>query len=85
MKQVSVVTGYEFGGYAKKNAQLINFMNEWYHATGIPSDFVYTGKLFYAVKDMIQKGFFTSGSQLLIIHSGGLQGNSSLGDKVLTF
>jgi len=85
MKQVNVVPGYEFGGYAKKNAQLINCMNEWYHATGIPSDFVYTGKLFFAVSDLIKKGYFPANSRLLVIHSGGLQGNASLPAKTLVF
>ena len=77
--------GYHFGGYARQSPELFNFMNRWYHSTGIPADFVYTGKLFYAVTDMIHKGLFPPGSRLLIIHSGGLQGNCSLPPGVLDF
>jgi 1-aminocyclopropane-1-carboxylate deaminase len=76
---------YHFGGYAKHSAQLIHFMNEWYQLTGIPSDFVYTSKLFFAVKDLVCKNYFPRGSKLLIIHSGGLQGNQSLPNGTLIF
>jgi len=85
MQRVSVLTGYHFGGYAKKTKALIEFMNEWYQATHIPTDFVYTGKLFFAISDLIKKGYFPTGSQLLAIHSGGLQGNASLPSKTLVF
>jgi 1-aminocyclopropane-1-carboxylate deaminase len=60
-------------------------MNEFYSATGIPSDFVYTGKLFFAVNDLVAKGYFSPGSQILIIHSGGLKGNLSMSKGTLIF
>jgi len=84
-KAFDIIHDYHFGGYAKHKLALINFMNEFYRQTGIPSDFVYTGKLFYAIADLIQKGFFEKGSRLLLIHSGGLQGNISLGKGTLIF
>jgi 1-aminocyclopropane-1-carboxylate deaminase len=76
---------FHFGGYAKYQPQLLEFMNEFYKQTGIPTDFVYTGKLFYAVNDLIKQGFFKPGSKLLVIHSGGLQGNASLNKGTLIF
>ena len=76
---------YSFGGYAKYTPQLLQFMNEFYEATHIPSDFVYTGKLFYAVRELIQKDFFPRESKLLVVHSGGLQGNRSLPKGTLIF
>jgi 1-aminocyclopropane-1-carboxylate deaminase len=76
---------YHFGGYAKKNNELIQFMNYFFESTGIPSDFVYTAKLFYAVMDLLSKNYFPSRSRLLIIHSGGLQGNQSLPAGTLIF
>jgi 1-aminocyclopropane-1-carboxylate deaminase/D-cysteine desulfhydrase-like pyridoxal-dependent ACC family enzyme len=60
-------------------------MNEWYLHTGMPTDFVYTAKLFLAVIDLIKKGYFPAASRLLVIHSGGLQGNASLPAKTLLF
>ena len=85
-QRTSILTDdYHFGGYAKKNDTLLNFMNEWYDATGIPTDFVYTGKLLFAVIDLIKKDYFPDRSRLLVIHSGGLQGNKSLPLKTLRF
>jgi 1-aminocyclopropane-1-carboxylate deaminase len=84
-KRFSLIHDYHFGGYAKYPKQLIDFMNEWYHLTRIPSDFVYTGKLFFAVRDLLQKNYFPADSKLLIIHSGGLQGNHSLPKGTLIF
>lgn len=76
---------YHFGGYAKQSLTLINFMNDFYERTGITTDFVYTGKLFFAVEDLIKKNTFQKGSKLLVIHSGGLQGNTSLTPNKLHF
>jgi 1-aminocyclopropane-1-carboxylate deaminase len=80
-----VLSGYHFGGYARHPRELIDFMNEFHRETGVPSDIVYTGKLFYAFRDSILNNFFPSHSRLLIIHSGGLQGNHSLPPGVLNF
>ncbi|MGN7787159.1 1-aminocyclopropane-1-carboxylate deaminase/D-cysteine desulfhydrase [Niabella sp. 22666] len=76
---------YHFGGYAKQKPALLQFMNELFTATGIPTDFVYTGKLFYAVYDLINQNYFPIGSRLLLVHSGGLQGNLSLRKGTLIF
>jgi 1-aminocyclopropane-1-carboxylate deaminase len=84
-QQVRIVHDYHFGGYAKHKPELFSFMNELYRTTGIPSDFVYTGKLFYAINDLAAKDFFPPGSKLLLIHSGGLQGNRSLSKDTLIF
>lgn len=84
-KSFHVIHDYHFGGYAKYTKELIDFMNEFYSQTTIPSDFVYTGKLFYAVTDLVKNNFFQAGSKLLLIHSGGLQGNASLVRGTLIF
>ena len=67
-------TTYHFGGYAKFQPILIDFINDFYQETDIPLDPIYTGKLFYGVFDKIVKGFFPKGSKILAVHSGGLQG-----------
>lgn len=76
---------FHFGGYAKYNAALISFMNELYRQTNIPTDFVYTAKLFYGVGSLIQLNYFEPGKRIVIIHCGGLQGNLSLGKGTLIF
>ena len=80
-----LINDYTFGGYAKYQTALLRFMNEFYQDTGIPSDFVYTGKLFYAISALIDQNYFPPGSKLVIIHSGGLQGNRSLKPGSLIF
>ncbi len=80
-----VLFDYHFGGYARKNQELIRFMNELYRTETIPTDFVYTGKLLYAAFDLARNGYFPCGSAVLIIHSGGLQGNRSLPPGTLDF
>jgi 1-aminocyclopropane-1-carboxylate deaminase len=76
---------FHFGGYAKYTQELIHFMNDWFITTVIPSDFVYTAKLFYAFNALISENFFPKDSKVLLIHSGGLQGNNSLKKGTLIF
>ena len=76
---------YHFGGFGKVDPKLINFMNKLFNDTSVPSDFVYTAKLFYAIQDLAMRDHFPSDSRILVIHSGGLQGNRSLPVKTLSF
>ncbi len=85
IRNCRIIGDYHFGGYARKSPGLFKFMNELHGLTGIPTDFVYTAKLFYGTLDMIKKGLFPRDSRLLLIHSGGLQGNCSLEPGILTF
>ncbi len=75
---------YHLGGYAKKNTILFDFMDAFHREENIPLDFVYTGKLFFAFSDLTKQGYFPRGSRILLIHSGGLQGNRSMQSSVLT-
>jgi 1-aminocyclopropane-1-carboxylate deaminase len=85
LSRCRILPGWHFGGYARMSQELLDFMNRFYRETMIPSDFVYTGKLFFAVMEMIREHLFSPGSRLLIIHSGGLQGNRSLPSGALAF
>ncbi|MDI3321779.1 1-aminocyclopropane-1-carboxylate deaminase/D-cysteine desulfhydrase [Pinibacter soli] len=76
---------YHHGGYAKKTPVLIDFMNTFYQKTGIPTDFVYSGKLLFAVNELIKENYFPHNSSLLVIHCGGIQGNRSLPAGMLQF
>jgi 1-aminocyclopropane-1-carboxylate deaminase len=84
-KVFSFLHGYHFGGYAKHPQSLISFMHEFWETWQIPTDIVYTSKLMFAAKDMLQKNYFGPESRLLIIHSGGLQGNRSLPPNTFAF
>ena len=81
----TILHDYHFGGYAKHPAELIRFMCETWEAEELPTDIVYTSKLLYAVKELVSKPYFPAGSRLLVIHSGGLQGNNSLPPGILPF
>lgn len=73
------------GGYAKTTPSQIEFMNKLWEHNKIPTDIVYTGKVFYAVEQLLNQAYFKPDSKILIIHSGGLQGNRSLEKGVLVF
>jgi 1-aminocyclopropane-1-carboxylate deaminase len=83
--RLDLIEGYHFGGYAKTEPELFTFMNQFFHETGIPTDFVYTGKMVCAVKDLFAKNYFPPGSNILCLHTGGLQGNASLPPGTLNF
>ncbi len=85
LKQFKLIEEYHFGGYAKYTDELLGFMNWFYKDSLVASDFVYTGKLFYALNELLIKNYFPFGSKILAIHSGGLQGNNSLKKGTLIF
>ena len=72
-----LITDYHFGGYAKINEQLKQFMDQFYKKYLITLDPVYTSKLTFGVIDLISKGYFKPYSKILLIHTGGLQGLQS--------
>jgi 1-aminocyclopropane-1-carboxylate deaminase len=63
----------------------MDFMNEAWERWQLPTDIVYTSKLLFAIKDLVNKSYFPPGSKILVIHSGGLQGNNSLPPNTLAF
>jgi 1-aminocyclopropane-1-carboxylate deaminase len=81
----TIIHGYHFGGYAKHPPQLINFMTMAWNKYNVPTDIVYTAKTLYALQQMALNGHFAAGSKILMVHSGGLQGNVSLPAGVLPF
>ena len=67
-------TDYHFGGYAKTKPELLQFMQHFSASTGILLDPVYTGKMLFAVYDLVRRDYFSPGSKILAIHTGGLLG-----------
>jgi len=70
---------YHFGGYAKINEELIQFIKHFKKEHDIMLDAVYTGKMLYGLLQMIKQGHFKAGTKIIAIHSGGLQGNAGFG------
>ena len=77
-KPFTLLHSFHQGGYAKTNPALFAFMNQLWTLERIPTDIVYTGKLLFAVDSLLKENYFKAGSKILVIHSGGLQGNRSL-------
>ena len=74
---------WHFGGFGKWNDELIRFMNEFYETNNIPLDMVYTSKMMYGMQQMLLSGYFDKDAKVLCIHTGGLQGNASVQDKLV--
>jgi 1-aminocyclopropane-1-carboxylate deaminase len=74
----SVLTSYHHGGYAKVTEPLLAFLVEMQKTHNLPLDPVYTGKLLWAVREEVIKGRFSRGVTILALHTGGLQGASTL-------
>jgi len=79
----ALMDNWHFGGFARVNEELIAFMNDFYKENNIPLDMVYTAKMMYGVRDLLKKQYFNFEDRILCIHSGGLQGNSTIQQRLL--
>ena len=71
---------YHFGGYAKKNNDLIEFLKSFYKEYNLKLDPIYTGKAMFGLLDLIKKGQIKN-QKILFIHTGGLQGINGFEDR----
>jgi 1-aminocyclopropane-1-carboxylate deaminase len=78
-----LINDYVCGGYAKVNEELVQFINEFYSTQNIPLDAVYTGKMMMGILDLVAKDYFPKGSTILAIHTGGLQGNKGMSERLM--
>lgn len=65
---------YHFGGYAKVNPELVEFIISFREKHDIKLEPVYTGKMMYALYDLIKQDYFPKRAVILALHTGGLQG-----------
>ena len=72
---------YCLGGYAKVSSKLINFIYDFYENKNIALDAVYTAKMMMGIIDLILKNNFPKGSNILAIHTGGIQGNRGINQR----
>jgi 1-aminocyclopropane-1-carboxylate deaminase len=70
-----LIHDYPFGGFGKTTNDLFQFMEEFKTKTNITLDKVYTAKMMFGITDMLSKNVFARGAKILVIHTGGLQGN----------
>jgi 1-aminocyclopropane-1-carboxylate deaminase/D-cysteine desulfhydrase-like pyridoxal-dependent ACC family enzyme len=77
----SIINHWAFDGYAKFHPELASFKQRFENDFAIPLDHVYTVKLFYAVNQLLSQRKIEKGKTLLVIHSGGLQGDSAFEER----
>lgn len=65
---------YSFGGFAKHNQTLTEFINRFKATYHIQLDPLYTGKMLFGIFKMLENAQFKSDEKILAIHTGGLQG-----------
>jgi 1-aminocyclopropane-1-carboxylate deaminase len=70
----SLLTDCHHGGYGKAPPGLRQFCIDFVQETGVPIEPVYTGKLFYAARQMAEAGAFRADERIVAVHTGGLQG-----------
>lgn len=75
ISSLELICDYPFGGYAKVNDELKNFVSGFYQQTQIQLDLIYNGKMMFGLLDLIQKDHFPKNTRILAIHTGGVQGN----------
>lgn len=78
-----VCDDWHFGGFGKHTPELITFMNEFYTQHTIPLDIVYTAKMIYGLRTQISKNEYPADAKVLCIHTGGLQGNMSIQERLI--
>ncbi len=74
-------TAYHFGGYARTSPELTQFIGRFAAAEGILTDPVYTGKLFFALEDLLSQGRFAADEKIVVVHTGGLLGIWGMKEK----
>jgi 1-aminocyclopropane-1-carboxylate deaminase len=68
----SIKTDFHHGGYGKTSPALNKFIERFYQQHAIALDHVYTGKMMWALYQMIEHGEIPSGSDIIAVHTGGL-------------
>lgn len=67
-----------YGGYGKCSAELLGFMEYIKVQSGVELDQIYTAKMLMRTLQLIEDGSIPAGSDLLMLHTGGLQGRRSV-------
>ena len=74
---------YGFNGFAKINSELVAFVKNFFDRTGIQLDYVYNGKMFFGLTQMIKNNEIKTNKKILIYHCGGVQGNDGFVNRGL--
>lgn len=67
-------SGFECGGFARVDAQLMGFIEAEIQRTNILFDPVYTGKAWFGLHRLIERGSIAPGAKIVFLHTGGSLG-----------
>jgi 1-aminocyclopropane-1-carboxylate deaminase/D-cysteine desulfhydrase-like pyridoxal-dependent ACC family enzyme len=62
--------GFHFGGFARRNAELDKFINEFATRHGIALDWVYVAKMMYGLYSLARSRAITPGSRVIAVITG---------------
>ena len=77
-----LIFDFHFGGYAKVNEELLDFINGFKTQFDVNLEPVYTGKMMFGILKLIEDDFFPKNSKILAVHTGGLQGIEGMNQKL---
>ena len=63
----TVETGFHFGGFARRDSELDDFVGDFRDRHGIALDWVYEGKMMYGLFRLLQRGAFDPGTTLVAL------------------
>ena len=73
-----LLTEHHDGGYGKFSSELWAFCQNMEHTYNLPLEPIYSGKMMYALWQLIEQDYFAPGSKIIAVHTGGLQGLNGL-------
>lgn len=73
-----LLTNHHYGGYGKFTDDVWTFCQLMKKAYLLPLEPIYTGKMLFAIWQLISQDYFPKGTRIMAIHTGGLQGLDGL-------
>ena len=75
LKERCFIEQAALNGFGRQNLEIEQWILDFYDQQKILLDPIYTGKMMFHFFKLVQEGFFDVGSKILMLHTGGLQGN----------
>lgn len=82
-KQWKIFNEFHGGGYGKYSPQDADAIVRLNQQTNIPFEPVYSGKMMLALLNLVKQGYFESGSTIMLLHTGGMQGLGGMAERGL--
>lgn len=80
-QRFNIVHDYTFGGFAKYDPGVLDFVRTFFQQTKILLDPIYTAKMSYGVYALLEQARFEPNSVVVVLHTGGMQGWEGFGQR----